>query len=341
VLSHPWVAGNAASDDRIDRSVLASLLSFTAKNKFKKQALQLAASALTANDVAHLRAAFMSIDVDNSGFITFAELSAELEKLEMRDAERISQAMKEMDADGDGQISYDEFITAVVDRQLVRHQNTRVAPRARAAGECGRRAAPPRPRHATPRTLTRSPARSALGSIWFAFCEYDVDGDGKITREELSHALAAHGEPPERVEAYIREFDLDGDGSINYEEFMRMLLPKDVKVRARGSGERESASRVPRAARLDGPDEPLPSRPAPPRPRRPRSHRAAPATQFRVKHELEVSESRARADADAAAERLSEAAAAEAAAKAAADAAEAAAEASAAAAGVPLDLENN
>lgn len=133
VLAHPWVAGDAASDERIDRSILSSLLSFTAKNKFKKEALRLAATAMTAQDVAKLRTAFMRIDADNSGFITFAELSQEVGKLEVADAARISTAMREMDADGDGKVSYDEFITAVVDRQLVHHQNMCVAAAERGA----------------------------------------------------------------------------------------------------------------------------------------------------------------------------------------------------------------
>jgi calcium-dependent protein kinase len=193
VLAHPWVAGDAASDTKIDRTVLASLMNFTAKNKFKKEALRLAASAMTASDVAQLRAAFMRLDADNSGFITFSELTAEVGKLGVSDYTRIGEAMGQMDADGDGQISYEEFITAVVDRQLVHHQN----------------------------------------KVWWAFCEYDLDGDGKITRDELSRALAMNGEAPERLAGYIAEFDTDGDGSINYEEFMRMLLPKDVKFRVK------------------------------------------------------------------------------------------------------------
>ena len=101
-------------------------------------------------------------------------------------------ALKEMDVDGDGQISYEEFLTAVVDRQLVQHQQ----------------------------------------KVWWAFCEYDLDGDGKITREELQAALALHGESPERLNAYIAEFDLDGDGALDYHEFMKMLLPREVAARA-------------------------------------------------------------------------------------------------------------
>lgn len=57
--------------------------------------------------------------------------------------------VKNVDADGDGRISYEEFLHAALDKQMINHQNT----------------------------------------IWWAFCEYDIDGDGKITLEELRRVL--------------------------------------------------------------------------------------------------------------------------------------------------------
>ncbi len=42
-LAHPWVQGTAASDTPIDQSVVRSMFNFTAKNKFKKEALKLIA----------------------------------------------------------------------------------------------------------------------------------------------------------------------------------------------------------------------------------------------------------------------------------------------------------
>lgn len=35
----------------------------------------------------------------------------------------------------------------------------------------------------------------------------------------------------EEAKAAIAEYDRDGDGTIGYEEFIRMVLPKDAKVR--------------------------------------------------------------------------------------------------------------
>ena len=66
-LEHPWVVGGAAPDLPLDMSLVSSLQSFNAKNKFKKNVLKLVASALSAADVQALRASFMKIDTDNTG----------------------------------------------------------------------------------------------------------------------------------------------------------------------------------------------------------------------------------------------------------------------------------
>jgi hypothetical protein len=107
----------------------------------------------------------------------------------MTDAAAVDALMRNMDADGDGRISWEEFLEATAEQQVIHAQN----------------------------------------NIWWAFCEYDKDGDGKITTDELR--LALRGEPPEAVQAYIDEYDTDGDGTISYEEFIRMLLPKTLNFR--------------------------------------------------------------------------------------------------------------
>jgi calcium-dependent protein kinase len=66
-LSHPWVTGESAPDAPLALSLVESLRTFNAQNKFKKQALKLVASSLSAVDVAALRASFHKIDTDNTG----------------------------------------------------------------------------------------------------------------------------------------------------------------------------------------------------------------------------------------------------------------------------------
>ena len=55
-------------------------------------------------------------------------------------------------------------------------------------------------------------------NIWWAFCKYDLDGDGKITAEELKGVLPA--ETRESLASIIGEYDQNGDGFIDYKEFM-------------------------------------------------------------------------------------------------------------------------
>jgi calcium-dependent protein kinase len=69
-LAHRWVAGDAAVDRPLDRSLISHLMTFNAKNRFKKEAMRLVASTLSAKDVAGLREAFNKIDTDHSGVIT-------------------------------------------------------------------------------------------------------------------------------------------------------------------------------------------------------------------------------------------------------------------------------
>ena len=66
-LCHPWVTGESAPDAPLALSLVESLRTFNAQNKFKKQALKLVASSLSAVDVAALRASFHKIDTDNTG----------------------------------------------------------------------------------------------------------------------------------------------------------------------------------------------------------------------------------------------------------------------------------
>lgn len=55
-------------------------------------------------------------------------------------------------------------------------------------------------------------------NIWWAFCKYDLNGDGKITADELKQVL--HKETRESLANIIAEYDQNGDGEIDYREFM-------------------------------------------------------------------------------------------------------------------------
>eukprot|EP01138_Halocafeteria_seosinensis_P011538 gb/GECG01011786.1/.p1 GENE.gb/GECG01011786.1/~~gb/GECG01011786.1/.p1 ORF type:complete len:496 (+),score=75.49 gb/GECG01011786.1/:1-1488(+) len=189
ILENSWVKGETAKTQALNKKIVESMYNFNNRNKFKKHALKWIASTLKTEDIEQLREAFYAMDKNNSGIITFQELEKAISYLGLNGAINVRELMNNLDTDGDGHISYEEFLAATAERQLINHQQ----------------------------------------HVWYVFCQYDLDGDGYITADELRQALA--DEPPEEIEEYIKEFDRDGDGVIDYEEFIRMVLPKDVRIK--------------------------------------------------------------------------------------------------------------
>merc|ERR1712129_427531 len=60
------------------------------------------------------------------------------------------------------------------------------------------------------------------------FKEFDKDGSGSITAEELKQAVASMGEKisDKEAEEMIKEADADNDGKINFSEFCKKMMGK-------------------------------------------------------------------------------------------------------------------
>ncbi|XP_048870384.1 calcium-binding protein 5a [Brienomyrus brachyistius] len=77
-----------------------------------------------------------------------------------------------------------------------------------------------------PKLLAETAGMIGLKELKDAFKEFDLDGDGEISMEEMRSAmeklLGQHMSHRE-IDAVLREADNNGDGSVDFEEFVRMM----------------------------------------------------------------------------------------------------------------------
>ncbi|PKA61492.1 Calcium-dependent protein kinase 3 [Apostasia shenzhenica] len=193
ILKNPWIKidGNA-SDEPIDYTVLARMKLFKNTNKFKKVALKVIAENLSEEEIAGLVEMFKSIDIDNSGTITFDELKDGLTKLGSKLSEsEVRQLMEAADVDGNGTIDYVEFVTATMHMNRMERENR----------------------------------------LYKAFLYFDEDRSGYITMDELKHVLEQYNMVDEKIiKNIIDEVDIDHDGKINYDEFVTMMRKNNPEM---------------------------------------------------------------------------------------------------------------
>ncbi|KAJ7984475.1 hypothetical protein DPEC_G00355210, partial [Dallia pectoralis] len=77
-----------------------------------------------------------------------------------------------------------------------------------------------------PKLLAETAGMIGLKELKNAFKEFDSDGDGQITTEELRNAMIKlMGEHMSRreIDSIVREADNNGDGTVDFEEFVKMM----------------------------------------------------------------------------------------------------------------------
>ncbi|XP_043222966.1 calmodulin-2/4-like [Amphibalanus amphitrite] len=139
-----------------------------------------------------LRYQFDLIDRDHNGSISGHELTEVMRQLghNVTDAE-IVDIMAAVDLDGDGNLTFDEFVTVI-------SKTSRDGER------------------------TREEADNAMRE---AFKVFDKNGRGFIGVSDLRAVLHCLGErlTDEEIEDIIEEVDMDGDGRIDFIEFVRAV----------------------------------------------------------------------------------------------------------------------
>ena len=144
-------------------------------------------------DVREANKLFNSIDVNGDGKITKIELLTGLKKvLNINDdslEEDVEKIFKNIDADNNGYIEFEEFVRGCIDKEKLLSEDV----------------------------------------LKFAFRYFDKDGSGEITREEIKEIFFANVKKNDNVnleqqlEYIISEVDINGDGKISIDEFTHMM----------------------------------------------------------------------------------------------------------------------
>jgi len=189
-LNHDWIRQTAprasAASLRSHPALIDNLRNFRSQNKLKKAALQIIAGQLDESQIRGLRETFTALDANGDGLLTLNELKSGLDRAGYRKTNSdLEDMMEGMDTDGSGVIDYTEFLAAALDKRQYFSEQ----------------------------------------ALWTAFKVFDLDGDGRITLDELKQVLD-DGDTDDlctSTEQVLRDVDKNGDGYIDFAEFMAMM----------------------------------------------------------------------------------------------------------------------
>ena len=185
VLKHKWFE-NASNKNLSDFNFDPKFLfQYQNSNYLKKLSLLFIASRLEDNEIKDLNEIFSAFDQDKDGQISIQELREGFLQLKSNHLgeQKINNLFKSIDVDKNNRIDYTEFLAATISEKNY---------------------------------LKRE-------RLFEAFCIFDKDGNGKITKEELMEVLKTEKTKEKEIENYIKVVDINGDGKIDYTEFMKLM----------------------------------------------------------------------------------------------------------------------
>ena len=185
VLDHPWFK-NANNINLVNLNFDPIFFKDYVHSTFiKKITLLFIASRLEENEINDLTKTFEAFNTQKDGQISYEELKQGLMKLNSNNIneEEICNLFKTIDVGKNGKIDYTEFIAATLQKQNYLKKER----------------------------------------LYEAFCLFDKDNCGCITKKELMEALKLDKNQEKEAEAFIKDADKDGDGVINYKDFLEIM----------------------------------------------------------------------------------------------------------------------
>jgi len=204
-LAHPWLSGDTATAAPMINDVLTNLRNFAAHSKFKQGILNLMVNTLNETDIQRLQQTFKELDADGNGQITISELSAAVEKSGLYASSLGSPR------EGQSKLTQEDLkriLEAVdVDGDGTISYNELLL------------------------TTVQRKISAKEERLWMAFSRLDCNRDGKITVDELA---AVFGENRAEAEKMIKSVDKDGDNVVNFDEFLDLWITHEIDEQTQG-----------------------------------------------------------------------------------------------------------
>ncbi|XP_053551234.1 calcium-binding protein 5 [Bombina bombina] len=147
---------------------------------------------LGTDEIEELRDAFVEFDKDKDGFITCKDLGNLMRIMGYMPTEmELIELSQQINMNLGGRVDFQDFVELM-----------------------------------TPKLLEETAGMIGVKELRDAFKEFDANGDGEITLDELQQAmqrLLGEKLTTSEIADVVREADLNGDGTVDFEEFVRMM----------------------------------------------------------------------------------------------------------------------
>jgi calcium-dependent protein kinase len=187
-MEHPWIKGNNTNSSNVEPryfdKVFKNIIEFNLREKLQKATIAYIVHFLySSHEIDELKKVFKMLDKNSDGILSYVELKSGFEKVMGKYISEIEidKIIQEMDGDNNGFISYEEFLRVSINQKKLLSER----------------------------------------NLKLAFDRFDMDKDGKLSREEIKKVLGVTEN--EYINCLLKIIDANNDGFISFEEFCRLM----------------------------------------------------------------------------------------------------------------------